>query len=235
MKLAIMQPYIFPYIGYFQLINAVDKFIFYDDVTFIKQGWINRNRILLNERDFLFSVPIKNISSNRKINETEISLEYYEKWLKKFMKIIDSSYKKAPNFLLIKSIIEKILNLKTKYISELAIESVKAISNYLGIDKTFEQSSQKYYGSIDLSGSDRLVDICKKNNANHYINPIGGKELYKKEVFFEKKIELSFLYSNNIVYKQFGNKFIPNLSIIDVLMFNSIKDIREILQNYTLI
>lgn len=93
MKIAIMQPYIFPYIGYFQLINAVDKFIIYDDVNYIKQGWINRNKILLNNEDYLFTFPLKNASSYKKINEIELSENLYSKWKIKFFKTLEV-YKK---------------------------------------------------------------------------------------------------------------------------------------------
>ena len=235
MKLAIMQPYFFPYIGYFQLIQAVDKFVFYDDVNFIKQGWINRNRILLNNKDFLFSIPLEQISSNKKINETKISKKYFEKWLTKFYKTINSAYNKAAYFNDTLSLLEKTFEIKHATISELAIESITNVCNYLGVEKEFEVSSKLYQETFGLSKSGRLIEICKKNNTKQYINPIGGQAIYTKEEFAKSGIKLSFLQSNNIRYNQFGNKFVPGLSIIDILMFNSVDEIKEMLSKYKLI
>ena len=235
MKLAIMQPYIFPYIGYFQLINAVDKFIFYDDVNFIKKGWINRNNILLNNKAFLFSVPLQNGSPNKLINEIEISKEHFEKWRNKFYKTIHRAYGKAVNYKDVFNLIQETMGKNLIKISDIAVESINNVCTYLKLDTVFELSSNLYSDSLGIKKAERLIDICLKNRAEEYINPIGGEKLYKKEDFEKEGIKLSFIKSNTIKYKQFNNTQIPNLSIIDVLMFNSIKDIKEILQNYTLI
>ncbi|MFW5701046.1 MAG: WbqC family protein, partial [Cyclobacteriaceae bacterium] len=124
MKLAIMQPYLFPYIGYFQLIHAVDKFVFYDDVDFIKQGWISRNNILLNNQFFTFTVPLVSISSNQKINRTEIHLHQYQNWRKKFFKTLNQAYKKAPFYKVVMPIIDEVFGAEHKYINDLARESI---------------------------------------------------------------------------------------------------------------
>ena len=229
-----MQPYIFPYIGYFQLINAVDKFVFYDDVNFIKQGWINRNKILVSGKEFLFTVPIQNISSNRKINETEISLHQFDKWQKKFLKTLNSSYTKAPHYDEVMSLIQNVFNEEQNNISSLAINSIRIVCDYLHIGTKFKLSSEKYSDSQGMVKADRLIDICKKNNSTEYLNPIGGMEIYTKEDFAEKGIDLKFLATNKTEYKQFGNDFIPNLSIIDVMMFNSVEEIRKMLDEYIL-
>ncbi len=230
-----MQPYIFPYIGYFQLLNAVHKFVFYDDVNFIKQGWINRNKILVSGKEFLFTFPIQNISPNRKINETEISLRQFDKWQKKFLKTLNSSYAKAPHYDEVMSLIQNIFNEEQNNISSLAISSIRKVCDYLHMETKYELSSEKYSESKGMEKADRLIDICKKNNSTEYLNPIGGREIYSKEEFAEKGIELKFLSTNKIEYKQFGNEFIPNLSIIDVMMFNSVKEIHKMLSRYELI
>ncbi len=234
MKLAIMQPYFFPYIGYFQLINAVDKFIFYDDVNFIMKGWINRNRILLDNKSYLFSVPLQKASREKKINEIKISEEHFNKWKNKFYKTIERSYKKAPYFNDIFILIKKVLDENYASVSELAESGVKTISNYLNSKTYFENSSGKYSG-INLKGSERIIEICKKEKCTEYINAIGGKKLYQKKNFENEGVKLKFIKTNEIKYKQFGNNFIPDLSIIDVLMFNSKKEIKKMLQNYELI
>lgn len=235
MKLGIMQPYLFPYIGYFQLINEVDKFIFYDDVTFIKQGWINRNQILINNQAKMFSVPLSNASSYTMIKDVLISDHRYEKWKKSFLSSIMFNYKKAENYETVRALIEDILSNPPETISELAIRSTIKVSNYLGIQTEFEISSDNY-NNTQLSGQDRVIDICKAEQADIYINPLGGMKLYSKTTFEKKDIHLFFLSSsNNIVYKQFSEEFVPNLSIIDLLMFNDNISIKKILSQFTLI
>jgi hypothetical protein len=234
MKIAVMQPYLFPYIGYFQLINAVDKFVFYDDVNFIKRGWINRNRILVNNNDYMFTVPLNKISQNYTIGETNINLERFESWSDKFHQTVRQNYKKAPYFNEVSELINKVLNTKCTSISELAIASIVVVSKYLELKTVFYSSSNRFKNK-DLERQDRLLDICKKENAKHYINALGGEELYNKESFKAKGIELSFIKTLPIEYKQFSNEFIPWLSIIDVLMFNSVENIKVMLDKYELI
>ena len=231
MKIAIMQPYFFPYIGYFQLINAVDKFVFYDDVNFIKHGWINRNNILVNNQKHLFSLPIKKISSFKKINETKINENIFNKEKVKLLKTIDQSYKKAPNFYEIKSIITSVFNIESNYISEFAKKSIVEILKFLEIETKIVLSSS-IYKNDKLSATDRLIDVCKKEKAETYINPIGGKELYSKMNFKKQGIKLCFLKSYDTIYKQYDKPFISGLSIIDVLMFNSKEDVKNLLLKF---
>ena len=230
MKLAIMQPYFFPYIGYFQLINAVDKFIFYNDVNFIKGGWINRNRILIHGKAHYITVQLKNASSYRLISETE-----FKDSNNVILKTININYKKAPFFNEAWQIIEDSFNVKTNMISELAINTIKSVCNYLKIDKVFEFSDLHYTKTKDLNREKRILKICQLNNADTYINPIGGMELYNKQDFEKEGIELKFLKTKDIVYKQFNYEFVPNLSIIDVMMFNSKEEIKSMLNEYELI
>ncbi len=234
MKLAIMQPYFMPYIGYFQLINAVDKFIFYDDVTFIKQGWINRNQILINNQAKMFCIPLSNASSHVLIKDVLISESAYQKWKKSFLNSIFFSYKKAKNYSKINNLIEKILEKKPEKISELAIKSVIEVAQYLNLKTEFEICSDVYSNTY-LSGQNRVLDICRREKATTYINPFGGMELYSQSIFYEKNIELFFIKANKSIYPQFSEEFVPFLSIIDVLMFNDIHDIHEQLDNFTLL
>lgn len=234
MKLAIMQPYFMPYIGYFQLIKMVDKFIFYDDVTFIKQGWINRNQILINNQAKMFSIPLSNASSHVLIKDVLISEIAYQKWKKSFLNSIIFSYKKAKNYSKINALIEKILEKRPETISELAIKSVVEVAQYLDLKTEFEICSDVYSNTY-LSGQNRVLDICINEKATTYINPVGGMELYSKSVFQEKNIKLLFIKANKSVYPQFSEGFVPFLSIIDVLMFNDMDDIHKQLDNFTLL
>lgn len=227
-----MQPYIFPYIGYFQLINAVDKFIVYDDVSFINKGWINRNKILVNGQENTFTIPLIEASQNKLINT--IAIQKKELWLPKLLKTIEQSYKKSPQFEEIFPIIQSIFQSEYSTINQLIIESTKQICNYLAI-KTQIVDSSCLYNNQHLKAQERILDICKQENCTEYINPIGGIELYNKNDFFEKDIQLYFLKTKSIEYQQFKNNFVPYLSILDVLMFNSKTEIETLLNEYELL
>ncbi|MDR2221792.1 MAG: WbqC family protein [Flavobacteriaceae bacterium] len=234
MKIAIMQPYFLPYIGYFQLINAVDKFVFYDDVNYIKQGWINRNNILLQGKASLFTIPLEKASSFTKINDVKLHSRLFSNWKIKFLRSIEQNYKKAPYFDDIYKLIYSVLDNDTEGIGVLAKDSIITVSKYLKLKTEFVYSSESYMNN-ELSSKFRVISICHKENASVYINPIGGQKLYNKEDFLSKGLELYFIQSDNHIYRQFNEEFVPWLSIIDVLMFNSIEEIQLMLNQYSLI
>jgi hypothetical protein len=228
MRIAVMQPYFLPFIGYFQLINNVDEFILYDDVNYIKKGWIDRNNICFRGTVSKIKIPIQNVSQNKKINECYISQE--GNWRFKLLKTIISYYGKHPNFEIISrniiSIIEKI-DFGDK-ISILNYQLLSAITNYLGISTKISSTSQHYKNDMFLSGQDRIVDICKKANAKAYINPIKGIHLYDNQFFKNNKIELiSFDYGVTPYYQLGNEKFVPNLSVLDILMNCDIEEINQ--------
>lgn len=226
MKIAIMQPYFFPYIGYFQLINCVDTFVFYDDVNYIKNGWIDRNKILVNQKEFLFKIPLSHSSSFKKINETLINSDLYESWVDRFLVTLEQSYKKAPFFYDIYPLILGVLKSDNRNLSELAKLSIVKIANYLEIPTKFVSSSSIYANS-SLERTERLLDICKIEGASNYYNSIGGVDLYNPDDFEKQNISLKFLSPYIFEYKQFKPVFTPYLSIIDVLMFNDIETIKN--------
>ncbi len=229
-----MQPYFIPYIGYFQLINAVDKFVIYDDVNYINRGWVNRNQVLINGKPSMITVPLKDASQNKHINEIEVTSD--EKWKEKMLRTIELAYKKAPFFSEVFSVFKK--NLYSDYltISQLNLGSIKFVCEYLEINTIVDVSSSIYNNQI-LSGQERILDICIKERANHYINPIGGIELYDKAYFNLSGVNINFLKSNPIEYCQTNNRtnFVQNLSILDVLMNNGKYEIKSFLSNYKLI
>lgn len=232
MKLGIMQPYFIPYIGYWQLMNAVDKYVVYDDVNFIKGGWINRNRILLNGKPQYFNVKMKGASSFKFINEIKIdnSLIY----INKNLRTIYMAYHKAPYFKKVNPLIEKILVQQTDNLAEYIVNSIKCIAEYLNI-KTAIVISSELSKNNELKGQNKVIDICRVLDATEYYNAIGGIDLYSFEFFKKNGINLSFLKTNDIHYKQFNNEFVPNLSIIDVMMFNPEDKIKTMLDDFTLI
>jgi hypothetical protein len=231
MKLAIMQPYIFPYIGYFQLINAVDKFIILDDVNFINKGWINRNYILINNKRTLFTIPLEKASQNKKINEIYIIDD--NKWRQKLLKTIELAYKKAPFFENVFELISGIINYDKHNISVFNVNALNKILDYLNVSTEIVSSSSIYKNS-ELKGETRIIDICEQEKATNYINPIGGNELYNKSNFQKSNIHLNFIKTNKIEYPQFKNSFTPGLSIIDMLMFCSPEEMKSFLMKYSL-
>jgi WbqC-like protein family len=241
MKIAINQPYIFPYIGYFQLINAVDTFIFYDDVHFIKQGYINRNNILVNKNKHPFTIPIQNISSFTPIKDTLIS-EKPAHWNTKLLATFHQAYKKAPHFAQIMPLVDNILRGPdfsldgsfNRSIGDVAAESVQSVLDYLGIEKRLISSHDRY-NNTHLKLAERVIDICRQENATTYINAIGGQALYTKEYFAERAIQLHFLKPTLTIYQQNAPTFIQGLSIIDVLMHNDPTIVRAMLNDYTLL
>lgn len=232
MKLGIMQPYFFPYIGYWQLLNTVDNYVVYDDVNYIKNGWINRNNILLNGTYHLITLPLQEASSFKLINE--ISITQNDILKNKLLKTIKSAYLKAPYFATIMPIIESLI-LENTNIAKLNYNIILAVKKYLDIDTNILLSSEIEKDN-KLKAQDKVLHIANILGATEYYNAIGGQELYNKTDFLNKNIELKFLKTDaNIKYKQFKNEFVPHLSIIDVLMFNSQEETKDLLNKYTLI
>lgn len=229
MKLAVMQPYFFPYIGYWQLINAVDKFVLYDDVNFIKKGWINRNRILVNQKELVITLPLIKPSQNKLINETEI---YGGN--DKIIETIFHAYRKAPYFDSTMSVIEKILFNPSTNLALFLESSIRNICDYIGIRSEIIISSGINKNN-SLRSQDKILDICNSLGADNYINSTGGQALYNSSLFKERGIRLDFIRPLPVVYKQFGTQFVPALSIIDVLMFNSPGHTHEQINNFELL
>ena len=230
MKVAIMQPYLFPYIGYLQLMNAVDEFIIYDNIQFTKKGWINRNRILVNVTDAFITIPLKKDSDYLDIKDRVLSYEWTNE-RKKILNKITESYRKAPHFNFVYPIIENILMHDEKNLFFFILNSLNQINQYLEI-KTPLIISSSIPINHDLKSGNKVIELCKSRKATIYINPIGGVELYYKEEFKNEGLELQFLKADNITYPQFKNDFVPFLSIIDVMMFNSKKDFKSMLHSF---
>ncbi len=232
MKLAIMQPYLFPYLGYFQLVAAVDHFVFYDDVNFIKRGWINRNNILLHGESHAFTVPLEKASQNKRIVDT--MLKDLAGWKPKFIATLQHAYKQAPNFEQVLSLIEGVFDRGDTDIAALAAGSIQAVSDYLGLSPQWHTSSETL-NEVRGKGPERILNICQQMGATTYFNPVGGMEIYDRQPFKEAGISLHFLKMASLEYPQQGDPFVPYLSIIDVMMHNSPTQIRPMLRSYELL
>lgn len=231
-KVGIMQPYFCPYIGYFQLMNAVDKYVVYDDVNFIKGGWINRNRILLNGEPHFINIPMLGASPNKLINEVGVNNQ--EVLVTKNLKLLESAYKKAPYYNDVYPLLKEILEYKTDTIEKFIFNSFKIINNYLDIETELIMSSTIKKDN-SLKAEEKVIEICKILNATDYYNAIGGQDLYSFEDFEKNNILLHFVKTRDLKYAQFNNEFQSNLSIIDVMMFNSKEEVKKMLNEFDLI
>lgn len=232
MKLGIMQPYFLPYIGYFQLIAAVDVFVVYDNIKYTKKGWISRNRMLLNGSDAIFSLPLKTDSDFLCVVQRELAADFDRtKLLNKFK----GAYGRAPYFSQTFPVLERIVRFEDANLFRYIHNSLISICKHLGIETEIRISSDIAIAH-ELKGQDKVLALCQTIGADTYINAIGGTELYAKEDFSAHGIALKFIKSKPFEYPQFGAPFVPWLSIIDVLMFNPVDAVRScIAGNYELI
>lgn len=232
MRLAIMQPYFFPYIGYFQLVAAVDVFIVYDNIKYTKKGWMNRNRMLQNGKDVMFSLPLKKNSDYLDVCERELAAAFNpDKLLNQFK----GTYRSAPHFAETFPLIESIVRYQETNLFRFLHHSMLRTCEHLSIRTDIRISSDI---AIDhgLKGQDKVLALCEAVDAETYVNTTGGIELYSKETFREKGIDLKFIKSKPLEYPQFGDTFVPWLSIIDVMMFNSTAEIvSEMIGNFDLL
>ena len=222
-RLAIMQPYFFPYIGYFQLIAAVDLFIVYDNIKYTKKGWINRNRLLQNGKDVMFSLPLKSDSDYLDIRDRELSENFNRE---KLLNQLKGAYQRAPYFAQTFPLVEQIVRYDDLNLFRFLHHSIVKLCEHFGI-KTEIRISSDIAIDHDLKSQDKVLALCEEVNASTYVNAIGGVELYSKETFHEEGLDLKFIQSKPFEYQQFGDVFVPWLSIIDVMMFNSVQVIKR--------
>jgi len=233
MKLAIMQPYFLPYIGYFQLINHVDEFIILDNVNFINKGFINRNKLSSHNGELTFSLPIKRKSQNKKIHECFLSPEYI-KWRTKFYKTLNQNYKTFPFFDETMLVIEKILNFESQNLASFVTHSIKCIAETLELKAEINVNSRSYKNQ-NVTAQDRIINICKQAGATTYINSSGGVELYDRSVFMKNGLNLHFINSDiSGLANKIQNRN-PYLSIIDLLMTLGKKKTIQLLPYYNLL
>jgi hypothetical protein len=232
MKVAIMQPYFLPYIGYFQLIAAVDQFIVYDNIKYTKKGWINRNRMLLNGADTMFSLPLKKDSDSLDVVERELSADFDRT---KLLNQFKGAYSRAPYFAQTFPLLESVVRFEDNNLFRYIHHSIVKTCASLGIETEIRIATSIDIDH-DLKSQDKVLALCKATGADTYINPIGGTELYSREEFRARSVELKFIKAKPLEYPQLGAPFVPWLSIVDVLMFNSLDAVRTcIAGNYELI
>ena len=228
---AIMQPYVFPYLGYIQLMQAVDEFVFFDTAQFIRRGWIHRNRILLNGKAHTFTVPVSKCSRETLIQDVLWSADPLVR--SKLLQTIKQAYKDAPYVEMVLPWVERTLSSPELSVAKLIEKHFIELYQYLGLEVNFYLASSRMW--TEASGaSQRILSMCHDLNATCYINPINGRHLYAPEDFAMQGIELQFLEMETVEYSQMGSEFVSHLSMIDVLMMNAPSVVLNLLQKYQL-
>lgn len=226
-----MQPYFLPYIGYWQLLAAVDRFVVYDNIQYAKKGWINRNRFLRNGADAFFTVPLKKGSDFLNVADRSLADDFDPKTL---LNPLAAAYRKAPFFDAVFPMIETIVTAGPRNLFEYLHHSLVVTADYLEIPTPIVVSSTV---AIDhgLKSERKVLAICNALGATRYLNFVGGRDLYSPSTFARNGVELSFIQSRPIAYRQYDNPFVPSLSIVDVMMFNSRDAVRGMLSAYDLV
>jgi WbqC-like protein family len=232
MKLGIMQPYLFPWIGYFQLVNFVDELVIYDDVQYIKNGWINRNRLLINGQPRYFTLPVLKASHALPICARRFASSF-ERDKRRTLKSLEMAYAAAPHFRDTLNLVQDCFACRDDNVAAFVSHTLSKVCEALGIETLLRRSSELEHSST-TRGQNRVLDICRTLHASHYVNAIGGTDLYEGDAFAQNGQRLSFLQTRDIAYQQFQNTFRPNLSIIDVMMFNDRDQIAALLHEFDL-
>ena len=215
MIVAIMQPYFFPYIGYFQLMQAADIFVFHDDVQYIKGGWINRNRILKDNHVEWLTMPVRNASNYLPIDQRCFANE--PATVDKMKRRLAAAYAKAQAFDRIASMIFELLDFPDANVASFNCTSLVALAKKLGITCKFIRSSELDEPEL-AKGQAKVLALCRRFGANRYINPIGGVELYDAHAFAAAGISLSFMRTTATPTITASGP--EHLSVIDGLMQN---------------
>jgi len=232
MRLAVMQPYFLPYLGYWQLLAAVDRFVVYDDVNYMPRGWVNRNRLLIQGQVHYLTLPVRDASQNRRIDE--ILLVEDRRARRKLLRTIETSYRRAPHFATVFPVLESVFAFDSDKLADFLLNQIRSICRLLAIQTPLVASS-RIYGNAALRSSERIIDICVRNQAAVYINPAGGRALYRAEDFQARGIRLQFLSAGTPDYPQGGAApFVPQLSIVDPLMQIGVEGVRRHLAAYRL-
>lgn len=227
----IMQPYFMPYLGYWQHIAVTDTFVLYDDVNYIKKGWINRNRIIINGKEYLFTIPLSGASQNKKINELYIA---ENDWKEQFWKKLYFAYHKSLRWNELSDLLKAVVCFEDNHLVSYIKHSIEEVASYLGIETKLLVSSELKKDDT-LKGQDKILDICRILDATTYINPKGGFDLYDEKFFSDNGVNLQFIFPELPKYNQSTTGYLPGLSIIDLLFNVDRGDLMKMLTQYKII
>jgi WbqC-like protein len=227
MRLGVHQPYLFPYLPYYQLLFAVDRFVAHDDATWIKGGWINRNRALSAGRPSYFTIPVHRVHSTTPIDAVEIAPGA---WRETMMRRLEQSYRTAPFRDVVLTMFDRAVT-SSSLVADVAISSLEAVRDYLGYSVPIVRARGRY-PQQELRGQSRVIAICRAEGATEYLNAAGGSALYDRHAFREAGVTLRFLRPLLPPYDHGSMDFVPGLSIIDVLMYNSVDQARRMMDAF---
>lgn len=232
MKLGIMQPYFLPYLGYYSLIEATDQFILFDIVQYIRHGWIERNQVLNNKNEsFYIKVPLEKHSRSTTIQN--INIKNSQRWQDTILAQLSQYKKKSKYYTQVVDMLKHSFETTPSNITELNSTILKTTCEYLDMNAKIETFSDMNITLPDVNAPDEwALYISKHMKATEYINPEGGKTFFNVEKYQNENISIKFLKQELRPYKQFTDEFTPGMSIIDVLMFNSINDTKELINAY---
>lgn len=223
-----MQPYFFPYVGYFQLIGAVDLFIVYDNIKYTKKGWINRNRMLQGGNDVMFSLPLRSDSDALDVRDRALAANFDPN---KLLNQLRGAYDRAPHFADVFPMVERAVRHDDSNLFGFLNYALACACGHLGLTTPMRASS-----GIDidhgLKNQDKVIALSKAVGATAYVNAIGGLALYDRAAFRQQGLDLKFIRAKPFEYAQFGDSFVPWLSIIDVLMFNPLDTVRTTVSSH---
>lgn len=232
MIVSLAQPYFFPYIGYFQLIAASDVFVIYDDAQYMKNGWVNRNRILGKTGPVWFTFPVKHAAHTLAINQRRYAREGHRS-SNMLLTTLAHRYARAPNFEPTMSLVESIFSYPESNVAAFNSHLIKSVCKFLDIGTRIEIATSLRTKQSD--GVQAVIDICHLLGAEHYLNPSGGTDLYSRSTFFENGLTLGFINPQLDAYRQFEEPAQLGLSIIDVLMFNENTLVRDMLGHRSIV
>jgi len=229
--IAMMQPYWFPYLGYFQLIATADAFVLGDDLQYIKDGWINRNRMLAAGQPWMFSLPLKKDVHGLNINQRQLS-DDIDQAMGKLLKTFALNYSRAPYKAAVMPLLEKIVLHPERNLARALEFSIRELCAFLYIDTPIHRASDLGISEIQ-DKQDRVIKTMKTLGGERFLNPIGGLDLYEDSLFQRHGLELRFHRMSALTYAQLKAPFVANLSIVDVLMFNPVEQVRQWLPAFT--
>lgn len=230
--IAVMQPYLFPYLGYFQLIAAADVFVLGDDLQYVRSGWVNRNRILHNDEARLITFPLKKDRFQLQINQRQLC-DHFSDEAERLIRLIAESYQQAPYFAQVMPLVERLIHFPQQSISLYAEHAIREMCAYLHIVTPIMRSSDLILGS-PVDKQERIIRIAHTFEATTFITPEGGSVVYDRDHFARNRLLVRFFRMDPVEYRQFRQPFVANLSIIDVLMFNCVEQVQQMLTHYRL-
>ena len=232
-RVAIMQPYFLPYLGYWQLMGFVDRFVVYDDIQFTKKGWIHRNRYLNNGSDQMFTLPLKKDSDYLDVVDRRLTDSWDVEKIK-LRRRIEGAYDKSPHFHEAMPIFNECIEYEGSNLFDFIFGSIKIIRESLDVGTQLLVSSE-LGETKHLKGQERVLEICRSLGATEYVNPIGGYELYDRNVFAQEGVELRFHKIGDVAYNQMQRDFLPNLSVLDILMFSGVDGVKKEMGNFEIL